>query len=127
MNDKEAWIKFARGLQLLSEQLANDLDQKTEAVASNPFPVESKLEKALGHTAPVPITSFDPTKIDWITKTGDKGPYDFATDKTNSTNSEYQKLVSLLKISDGSFTKEGKWYWLFTNGDAVGRKQGKRR
>lgn len=122
MNDKEALTEFARGLQLLCEKLANDLDQKTESVASKPFPSESKLEKALGHTPPAPIESFDPTKIEWTPKKGDKGPYEFATDKNNTQNGEYPKMVNLLKTAGGSLTKEGKWYWLFQDSNAVGRK-----
>lgn len=122
MNEKEAWIEFARGLQLLCHRLANDLDQKTESVASKPFPSESKLEKALGHTPPGTIESFDPSKIKWTSRTGEKGAYEFATGKGDAQNGEYSKLVNLLKSAGGSMTKNGLWYWLFPDGEAVGRK-----
>ena len=127
MNDKEATLKFARGLQLLCETFINDLDQKTGTVPSKPFQsdpspggydvLKAKVLKEASDT----IETFDPSKVKWLPKSGAKGPFELATIKDNVGNVEYSRMVALLQTA-GSLTKDKLWYWLFPTGEAVGRK-----
>jgi hypothetical protein len=127
LNDKEATVKFARGLQLLCETFVNDLDQNTGSVASKPFQVEpgsggyDGLKAKVLQAASGTVETFDPSKVKWLPKSGAKGPFELATIKDNVGNVEYDKMVALVQTA-GSLTKDKLWYWLFPTGEAVGRK-----
>ena len=67
---------------------------------------------------------FDVSKIKWTEKVGDKGPYQKASMNDNPDNKDFSALILELENQDKK-TKfhQGMFYWLFTSGDAVGRKK----
>ena len=62
---------------------------------------------------------WDPNRITWQEAEGSSGPYEKASD---ASNPDYQLLVKDLRSHDGKLSRSGFFYWLFTTGDAVGRK-----
>jgi len=63
---------------------------------------------------------WDPNRISWQDAQGSSGPYKKATDYENP---DYQLLVKDLRAHEGKLSRGGFFYWLFTRGDAVGRKR----
>lgn len=101
-NEKEALLIFCDAIDSAVTQLKQNLGAPTKK--QEPAPQQ-----------------FDLTKIKWTTTPGspEKGPYERADDETNT---EFQKLRDYLKAHKGKTTIEGKFYWLFTNEKAIGRK-----
>ena len=71
-------------------------------------------------------TAYNVNDITWEPKTGEKGAFDFAGNKTNTSNPDFEALIEDLKNNDNKKFIQGKFYWLFTDGNAVGRKLVKR-
>jgi len=63
---------------------------------------------------------WDPGKITWETAQGTKGEYERSKDVDNP---EFKAMLKDLEAHGGRLTREGYFYWVFTNGDAVGRKK----
>lgn len=63
---------------------------------------------------------WNPDKITWAQKEGNKGPYEKSVD---TTNPDYQLLAKALKDKGGRFRKDGFFYWLFDQANAIGRKK----
>lgn len=62
---------------------------------------------------------WDPKEIEWRQTEGPKGIYERANKQSNHA---YQMLVKDLQAHDGRLTRNNFFYWLFKEGDAVGRK-----
>lgn len=65
---------------------------------------------------------YNPNEIEWVEKEGQNGFYEYAQASANPNNKNYDALVEELKRSDNKKFISGKFYWLFTDGKAVGRK-----
>ncbi len=63
--------------------------------------------------------------IVWQKRTGDKGDFELADLKENKDNKDFEALLADLKEHDGKLTIKPHFYWLFSSGDAVGRKETK--
>jgi hypothetical protein len=94
---KDAWVIFADALEAACVQLKQNLGAKTQK----------------------PLESFDPDKIAWQPRQGQKGPYELSEDFNNP---EYKKMLALMQTAGGNLSKGGKFYWTFQNGSTVGRK-----
>jgi len=64
--------------------------------------------------------SWSPLRIPWKTAEGEKGPYERAEDPENP---EFRALVKDLQDHKKGLTRDGLFYWLFTDGKIVGRKK----
>jgi len=69
-----------------------------------------------------PKDDWNPDNIKWTEATGSSGPYERSQDKENA---DFKKMVEDLKAHNGKLSRDGYFYWLFTNGDCVGRKKRK--
>lgn len=63
---------------------------------------------------------WDPNRITWQETEGSSGLYEKASD---ASNPDYELLVKDLRSHDGKLSRSRFFYWLFTKGDAVGRKR----
>jgi len=70
-------------------------------------------------TAVSKTLQYDPEKFTWQQASGSSGKYQRA-DKQESV--DYQLLVKDLEVHRGRMTKGGLFYWLFRDGETVGRK-----
>jgi len=68
----------------------------------------------------VGVAKWNPDKIKWETARGTKGEYERSRDVDNP---EFKIMLKDLEARGGRLTREGYFYWVFTNGDAVGRKK----
>jgi len=121
MNEREALIQFCKELDMATQKLhlaTYQLLQNLQSVEQNPEPkpIENK-SKVADKLA----------KIHWEKRKNKAGEdFEIAEAKKNEGNSDYEQLVNTL-IGDSESGKKGRvhdglWYWLFPEGDAVGRK-----
>jgi hypothetical protein len=82
--------------------------------------VKDACEEYLEKNAPSQQTSWNPDKIVWIDKTGDKGPYQISEDVNNL---EFQSMLKDLADHKGKLFQDHFFYWTFQNGTTVGRKK----
>ncbi len=62
--------------------------------------------------------TWNPDKIKWTQETGFKGPYE----KSDDVNSlDFKAMLKDLQEHDGKLNRDGRFYWMFKNGSAVGR------
>lgn len=63
--------------------------------------------------------------IKWVQAEGTKGPYERypAEDKKPENTPDYQNMLADLKEHDGKLTRDGLFYWCFTDNATVGRKK----
>ncbi len=67
------------------------------------------------------LGEWDPAKIEWIPQPGtDKGPYEKAHFQEST---EYKAMLEDLNKHHGKVNRSGFFYWLFGDGQTVGRKQ----
>jgi len=59
------------------------------------------------------------TGIVWVEAQGTRGPY-LRAEKQES--SDYVKMISDLRNHNGKITRQGEFFWLFSDGETVGRK-----
>jgi hypothetical protein len=64
---------------------------------------------------------WDPNKIHWMVKSGDRGPFEIADLEPN--NPDYKAMLEDLGGHNGKMTKEGVFYWFFPGAQTVGRKK----
>jgi hypothetical protein len=64
--------------------------------------------------------SWDPARIQWKPAEGNKGPYESSEDLDNP---DFKLLNKQLAEHHGKLSRDGYFYWLFTNGSKIGRKQ----
>ena len=67
-----------------------------------------------------PTIAWDPAKIKWTEEEGFKGKYERSEDVDNL---EFKTMLKDLQQHKGRMTREAYFYWVFTNGSTVGRKQ----
>lgn len=78
-----------------------------------------------GNGEPAQPASSDPGKIAWKEAEGAKGKYDrypAEGEKAESTD-DYKNILADLKKHDGRMTRDGYFYWLFTDSATIGRKR----
>ncbi len=69
---------------------------------------------------PTQSGTFDPEKIKWQKADGANGPYE----KSEDVNSpDHKELLHDLSLHNGKVTRDGYFYWVFTNQYTVGRKR----
>jgi hypothetical protein len=83
-----------------------------------------KLKHDLGVSPGQGRYSWDPKKIGWTDKQGDKGPYQMSEDVNNL---EFKAMLKDLASHKGKLAMDGKFYWVFANGTTVGRKDLRRK
>ena len=64
---------------------------------------------------------FDPDKLSWTAREGPKGAYEICIQRDSGNNGEFEKMVYFVRNMMRA-VKGGKFYWLFRDGTAVGRK-----
>ena len=63
---------------------------------------------------------WNPDKIKWTVAQGAKGEYERSED---TDNPEFKAMIKDLSVHGGRLTREGYFYWIFTNSKTVGRKK----
>jgi len=77
-----------------------------------------EIEKAAqGH-----IEAWDMNKIKWIQAEGASGPYEKA-EPQGLRDSDFDLMLKDLKAHNGKLTREGYFYWVFSDQATVGRKK----
>ncbi len=76
--------------------------------------------KPASETQPQPTEElpFNPELCNWQPDTGPRGDYESCKDGAN-----FGYLKKYLETHNGKATLEGRFYWLFTDGNRVGRKE----
>ena len=74
--------------------------------------------------ATTPRITWDPEKIKWTQEEGFKGKYEKSEDVNNL---EFKAMLKDLQEHKGRMTHNGFFYWVFTNGSTVGRKEMKKK
>jgi len=69
---------------------------------------------------PPEAKDWNPANIKWQQTEGPSGPYERATAEDNKGISDFEVLMADLNAHNGKLTRNGFFYWLFSNGDAVG-------
>jgi hypothetical protein len=64
--------------------------------------------------------SWDPSKIKWANEEGTKGLYEKAASQSTE---DFKSLLADLKAHNGKLTRDGLFYWVFTDQATVGRKK----
>jgi len=67
---------------------------------------------------------YDVEKITWQTKTGERGEFELADIKENKDNIDFDALLADLKQKE-RMTVKPFFYWLFSDGETIGRKKTK--
>jgi len=72
----------------------------------------------------VPSFNWDPAKIRWVETEGFRGKYERypAEGAKAEAGDDYKNLLVDLAKHVGRLSREGWFYWLFTDGSTVGRK-----
>ena len=88
--------------------------------------LNEELEK---HATPyVKATEWEPSEIQWVKAEGMRGPYQKypGTNQKEESTSNYRNLIQDLVNHKEKLTKDGYFYWLFSDGTTVGRKKRKK-
>jgi hypothetical protein len=64
--------------------------------------------------------NWDPNSVKWINADGTSGPYERCEDFGNT---HFKAMKTDLMMHNGKMTRDGFFYWLFTDGSTVGRKK----
>jgi len=73
-------------------------------------PAEVREEKA----------AWNPEKIVWTQKTGQRGPYEQSEE---ANNTEFKAMHRDIAAHNGKLMRDGFFFWIFTNSATVGRKK----
>jgi len=98
-------------------------DKTSEAIIDFCNAIEAaavKLKHDLGASPSQVKYPWNPEKIAWTDKTGDKGPYQISEDVNNP---DFKSMLQDLGGHGGKLNREGMFYWTFQNGTTVGRKK----
>jgi len=79
-----------------------------------------KLKHDLGASPQQVKYTWNPEKISWTDKQGEKGPFQISEDVNNT---DFKALLQDLAAHNGKLQREGYFYWTFKNGATVGRKK----
>jgi hypothetical protein len=108
------------GIKAMTKEI--DLCETLATVRDNLYGAAEAIDKFVQTQAKAHTREYDVTRIAWVERSGAKGPFEFADAKTQDASVDYQALVADLKAHDGKLTLNHYFYWIFTGGDAVGRK-----
>lgn len=97
-------------------EILTDLANALEAAAVN---VKQQVAEIMNITEE---EAWDPEKVKWTKAQGPHGEYEKSTARS-SENPHFQGLLKALKAHNGKLTKSGLFYWLFKNGNVIGRKK----
>ena len=69
--------------------------------------------------------TWTPDKIKWVQADGTKGPYERypAEGEKPENTADYKNMLADLKERNGKLTKDGYFFWIFTDNATVGRKK----
>ena len=79
-----------------------------------------KLKHDLGASPSQVKYAWNPEKIAWTDKTGEKGPFQISEDVNNV---DFKAMLQDLAAHNGKLQRESVFYWIFKNGTTVGRKK----
>lgn len=82
--------------------------------------IADALDKYVQTKVKAVVAEPDPEKLVWVNSEGPKGPFQFSND---AENPEYKALRKDLEDHKGTLTRSGLFYWVFTNGSTIGRKE----
>lgn len=82
--------------------------------------IAEALDNLIQQTSETVLKEYDPEKIKWQDKNGQKGPYQ-ASDDVN--NPEFKALLKDLADHKGFITFKGFQYWVFQNGSTIARRK----
>jgi hypothetical protein len=124
------------------DRIAENLEKQTDAIERNtqamnnlltsfvaksdrvePKP-QTSIPKEVEKTKPSPELKFNVANIAWEKRTGEKGEFEIA-EKEKNQNVDYFELEKLLKFGGENMPSEGFFYWIFQDGNAIGRKPSK--
>lgn len=80
------------------------------------------LDEFIQQKSKVVLRSYDVSKITWAKRTGQKGDFELCDAISNKDSSDYKALLEDLNEHKGQVSKDGLFYWLFTDGKTIGRK-----
>lgn len=124
------------------DRIAENIEKQTDAIERNTqamnnlitsFVVKDKnvepkpqvpTPKEIEKPKPSPELKFNVANVTWEKRTGEKGEFEIA-EKAKNQNVDYVELEKLLKFGGGSMPSEGFFYWIFQDGNAIGRKPNK--
>ena len=108
----------------MSEDLRKILKELDNILASAEASIKS-VRGYIAQAAPVQVPvqpvreDWDPKSLKWVADSGKAGPYE----KCNRTSDpNFLAMARDLEGHGGRLTRDGFFYWLFTDGNAVGRK-----
>lgn len=84
--------------------------------------IAETLDKLVQTKAKAATKEYDVEKIQWVEKTGTKGPFQFADPKTEGAKLDFKALLTDLKEHNGRFRHGGMFYWVFQDAAGIGRK-----
>ena len=88
--------------------------------------VNQELEK---HAPPeTKQLEWNPDRIKWVQAEGRQGTYERYPDANEKAEftTDYSNMLADLKRHNGKLTRDGYFYWLFTDSDTIGRKRRKK-
>lgn len=103
-------IDFLVKLRDHSQAIADAANEYLETLAPR--------EPSKGSAGPAP--AWDPTKIQWEKRSGANGEYERSVSDSKSV--DFKAMMADLDAHQGKLTREGFFYWRFTDNLSVGRK-----
>jgi hypothetical protein len=82
--------------------------------------IKDACEEYLEKNAPSQQQTWNPDKIAWTDKQGEKGPFQIAEDPNNL---DFKSMLKDLATHQGKLQRNRYFYWTFQNGATVGRKK----
>ncbi len=106
------------------EQRIEALESKVQAIGeglSDILQNLARVDDAINVQADRP---WDPSQIAWVAAEGSKGPYQRypAPGENAEATADYKAMLADLKAHKGKLSRNGFFYWVFTDGAVVGRK-----
>ena len=100
-----------------------DLYEALARVRDHAYAIGEVLDKLVQAKAKAVTRDYDVDKIQWIEKTGAKGPYMLADPKTEGAKPDFKALLADIKAHKGGLNRDGWFYWVFNDQATVGRKK----
>ncbi|MEM3880907.1 MAG: hypothetical protein QXD19_04080 [Candidatus Bathyarchaeia archaeon] len=101
------------GFQVFLEDFTDFLNDLEASIAK----MKQQIAKLVGAQS---AYSWNSQAIRWEKAKGERGEYERCSDVENA---DFKALVKDLEAHDGKLTRDGFFYWLFSDGSAVGRKK----
>jgi hypothetical protein len=113
---KEALTVFCNAIEGAVRVLHASLATQT----ANPLPVEPAKATSQASLAPPPAKlPFDSSKIHWEPRKGEKGIFELSEDYDSPDHKALLKFLT--EHAGGCINSEGWFYWVFKNGNTLGR------